>query len=327
MGLFDNQFANVVEWEEFRDDVIFWKWSNKELKKSSRLVIRPGQDAVFLYNGRIEGVFTEDGNYEIESQIIPFLSTLKGFKFGFNSGLRAEVLFVNTKEFTIRWGTQSSVLIPAQGMPGGLPIRAFGTFQMKVSDYVALMDKIAGVKQQFTVDDVRTRVMAEVDQLLMRWIMKEGRDMFNLQANAREIGQGICSDLDMELRKSGFAITNFTIANVSYPEDIQKKIEQNASYAMVGDLDRYQRVAMVDAMNNGGNSSAGSAMGAAAGMAAGFQMANQMFSQQQQQAPAQQAPSQAPQSGAAQGTKFCMNCGAKLPAAARFCAGCGAKQE
>lgn len=320
MGVF-NQLANVVEWEEFRDDVIFWKWSNKELKKSSRLIIRPGQDAIFLYNGRIEGIFTEEGNYEVESQIIPFLSSLKGFKFGFNSGLRAEVLFVNTKEFTVKWGTKSSVLIPTPGMPGGLPIRAFGTFQMKVSDYVALIDKIAGVRREFTVDDVRERVMAEVDQLLMRWIMKEGRDMFNLQANAREIGQGICEDLDMELRKSGLAITNFTIASVNYPEEVQQKINQNASYAMVGDLDRYQRVAMMDAMQKGGDSAAGAAMGSAAGMAAGFAMANQMFGAGHQQ-PAQ--PVQAQQSGDA-AQKFCMNCGAKMPAGAKFCASCGSR--
>lgn len=320
MGLFSNQLANVVEWEEFRDDVIFWKWSNKELKKSSRLIIRPGQDAIFLYNGRIEGIFTDEGNYEVESQIIPFLSSLKGFKFGFNSGLRAEVLFVNTKEFTVKWGTKNSVLIPAAGMPGGMPIRAFGTFQMKVSDYVALIDKIAGLKREFTVDDVRERVLAEVDQLLMRWILKEGKDMFNLQANAREIGQGIGEDLDMELRKSGFAITNFTISNVNYPEEVQKKINQNASYAMVGDVERYQKIAMMDAMQQGGDSAAGSAMGTAAGMAAGFQMANQMLGQQQVP---QQAPQQA--QAAAEETKFCMNCGAKLPASARFCASCGNK--
>ena len=101
MGFFSGQFANVVEWEEFRDDMIFWKWSNREIKKGSKLIIRPGQDAIFLNNGRIEGIFKDDGEYDIESQIIPFLSTLKGFKFGFNSGMRAEVLFVNTKEFQV----------------------------------------------------------------------------------------------------------------------------------------------------------------------------------------------------------------------------------
>ena len=96
MGFFGKELANVVEWNESRDNVLFWKWENSEIKKGSRLVVRPGQDAIFLYNGKVEGVCKEEGSFDIESQIIPFLSTLKGFKFGFNSGLRAEVLFINT---------------------------------------------------------------------------------------------------------------------------------------------------------------------------------------------------------------------------------------
>ena len=59
MAFFKGQWANVVEWEEFREDMIFWKWSNREIKKGSKLMIRPGQDAVFLYNGKIEGIFQE----------------------------------------------------------------------------------------------------------------------------------------------------------------------------------------------------------------------------------------------------------------------------
>ena len=121
MGLFKNQLANVVEWEEYRDDVIFYKWNNSEIKKGSRLIIRPGQDAIFLYNGVTEGVFEKEGNYDIESDIMPFLSTLKGFKFGFNSGIRAEVIFINTKEFTMKWGTKQAVNLPTPALPGGMP--------------------------------------------------------------------------------------------------------------------------------------------------------------------------------------------------------------
>ena len=91
MGLFSKELLNVVEWNESKEGIIFWKWSNDEIKKGSKLIIRPGQDAVVLYNGRIEGIFTDEGSYDIESQIIPFLSTLKSFKFGFNNPLRAEV--------------------------------------------------------------------------------------------------------------------------------------------------------------------------------------------------------------------------------------------
>ena len=115
MSFFKRQLANVIEWDEFRDDMIFYKWHNSEIKKDSKIIIRPGQDAVFLYNGLIEGIFEHEGTYEVESEIIPFLSTLKGFKFGFDSGIRAEVLIVNTKEFTIKLGSQNPINIPTDG--------------------------------------------------------------------------------------------------------------------------------------------------------------------------------------------------------------------
>ena len=227
--IFKGQFANVVEWEEFRDDMIFWKWSNREIKKGSRLIIRPGQDAIFLYNGKIEGIFKDEGDYDIESEIIPFLSTLKGFKFGFNTGIRAEVLFVNTKEFTVKWGTKNAINIPTPQLPGGLPVRANGTFNFKVDDYIALIDKIAGVRDFYLVEDVKLRITSILDQLLMKWISVEGKDIFNLQANAYEIAKGIKEDLDMEVLNSGITITGFNIMSFNYPEEIQQMINKVAS--------------------------------------------------------------------------------------------------
>lgn len=88
MGFLKNQFSSLVEWNESDEGVIFSRWPGQEIKKGSRLIIRPGQDAVFLYNGRVEGIFEEDGDYDIESDILPFLTTLKSFRFGFNTPLR-----------------------------------------------------------------------------------------------------------------------------------------------------------------------------------------------------------------------------------------------
>lgn len=323
MGLFGNQFSNVVEWEEYRDDIIFWKWTNREIKKGSRLIIRQGQDAIFMYNGKVEGIFEDEGSFDIESAIIPFLSTLKGFKFGFNSGIRAEVLFINTKDFIVKWGTKNPIAIPAPGLPGGMPIRAFGNFTFRVSDRLCLIDKVAGVKKQFMVDDVKERVVAVLDQLLMKWISKEGKDMFNLQANSYEISKGICEDLDMEMSKIGLSITGFTVSSFSYPEEVQKMQEKAASQSMVGDMNRYSQFAMTDAMSKGG---AGSSMGAnmvnmQMGMMMGQQMMNQMNQMNQQQQPAQQNMASA-QSGTV--PKFCPNCGTPTNGA-KFCPECGNK--
>ena len=121
-----------------------------------------------------------------------------------------------------------------------MPIRAFGTFNIKVDDYLALIDKVAGVKQMYTVDDVRERVVAVLDQLLMKWISKEGKDMFNLQANAYDISAGIKEDLDMQMIKIGLTITDFNISSFSYPEEVQKMQNKAASQSMVGDMNKYR---------------------------------------------------------------------------------------
>ena len=317
MGLFSRQMANVVEWEEYRDDCIFWKWTNREIKKGSRLIIRAGQDAIFMYNGRIEGIFKDEGSFDIESDIIPFLSTLKGFKFGFNSGIRAEVLFVNTKEFTVKWGTKNPIAIPTRSLPGGMPIRAFGTFNFKVDDYLCLIDKVAGIKQMYTVEDIQERVTAILDQLLMKWISKEGRDMFNLQANAYDIASGIKEDLDMQISKIGISITDFNIASFSYPEEVQKMQNRAASQSMVGDMNKYTQMAMADSLGKpGGSNIAGDMMGMQMGMQVGQQMMNNMNNVNTGTGNVQAAgtaPKFCPECGSpVNGAKFCPNCGTKL---------------
>lgn len=356
MGLFSNQFSNVVEWQEQRDDIMFWKWNNDEIKKGSKLIIRPGQDAIFMYNGKTEGIFTDPGSFDIESQIVPFLSTLKGIKFGFNSGIRAEVLFINTKEFTVRWGTKTPINILAPGLPGGMPIGAFGTFSCKVCDYDVFIEKIAGIKKQYAVDEIRERITSSLNPMLMKWITREGKDMFNLQANAIDIAKGIREEFDMDTHKIGIAITAFNIESFNYPESVKKMQEKVASQSMVGDMNKYTQMAMVDSMSRGGSAGssannmanmANTMVTAQMGMMMGQQMFNSMqgsmnnmqqaagvnfpnngynnngYNQQMQQAqPQQQIQGDTGSTGTA--PKFCPNCGTATYGA-KFCSNCGTK--
>lgn len=317
MGFIKNQLSNVVEWADQREGQLFWKWQNQEIKKGSVLIIRPGQDAIFLYNGKCEGIFEEEGKYDIESQIIPFLSTLKGFKFGFNSGMRAEVLFVNTKEVICKWGTKNPINLQTPLLPGGMPIRAFGTFNCAIVDRDKLIDKLAGIHQLYTIENVKEPIIASLDQLLMAWIAKEGHDMFNLQVDARNIAEGIRSELDAEMREYGIGITKFTIESFNYPEEIKKMQEKAAAQAMVGDVNKYTQMAMADGMSNGnggGANVASSMMQMQMGMAMGQQMMNNMGMGTNNAQPQMQA--------AAPGAKFCPNCGTPTNGA-KFCSNCG----
>ena len=330
MGFFSNELSNVVEWNEKNPNVLFWKWSNKEIKKGSVLIIRPGQQAIFMYNGRVEGVFQDEGRYDIESQIIPFLSTLKGFKFGFNSGIRAEVLFINTKEVLVKWGTKNPISIPAPGLPGGMPIRAFGNFSCRISDYAVVIDKLAGIKNMYTVEDVRDRILGSLDQLVMQWVAKEGKDIFNLQMYASNISRGIEEDLDYQMHRIGITIADFRIESFSYPEQVKAMQEKAAAQAMIGDVNKYSQLSMSDGMARGGNggSMAGDMASMQMGMMMGQQMVNQMAQNGMGMAPQQAAPAPAPApAGAAPSgdiPKFCPNCGTPTNGM-KFCGNCGNK--
>lgn len=327
MGFLQNQLSNVVEWNQTNPNDLFWKWQNQELKKGSVLFIRPGQDAIFLYNGAVEGVFEDDGKYDIESQIIPFLSTLKGFKFGFNSGMRAEVLFVNTKEVICKWGTKNPINLQTPLLPGGMPIRAFGTFTCKIADRAVVIEKLAGIQQSYGVEDVKERIMSSLDMLVMQWVAKEGKDMFNLQIYAKEIAEGIRKDLDYEMSQIGISITSFKIESFSYPEEVKKMQEKAAAQAMVGDVGKYTTIAAADSMSNsngGGHSVASDMVQMQMGMMMGQQMMNNMnMTGNQGQVMPQAAPAGAPFTPGAV-PNFCPVCGTPTNGA-NFCGNCGNK--
>ena len=223
-----------------------------------------------------------------------------------------------------------------------MPIGAFGTFSCKIDDYQVFIEKIAGVKKQYRVDEVKERVTSMLNQLLMKWISKEGKDMFNLQANAFDIAKGIQEDLDMEMSKIGITITGFNIGNFSYPEEVQKMVTKVASQSMVGDMGRYQQMQMMDSMaNQTGRSSAGSVASDMVGLQMGMMMGQQMMQnmngmnnmgmnmqqpQPMQPQPMQAQPMQQPmqQAGTGEVPKFCPNCGTKNEGA-KFCPNCGTK--
>ena len=147
----------------------------------------------------------------------------------------------------------------------------------------------------------------------MKWIVKEGKDMFNPQANSFEIAKGIQEDLDMEIIDSGMTITGFNIISFSYPEEIQEMINKTASHTMVGDLGRFQQISMTEGISSG-KVKGGGAASDMAGMMMGMNVAKEMMKNMEEK-PSSQS-----------GTKpnFCPNCGQKVEGG-NFCSNCGEK--
>ena len=338
MPLFKSkQFSSVIEWADPEEGVLFHRFDNIELKKGSVCILRPGQDVIIVSNGEVNGVFTKDGRYNVESDIIPFLSTAAGIKFGFDSGRRIEAVFVNTKDILQNWGTRSPINIEFPGLPGGIPVRANGNFVCHVDEekYPVLVENIAGIQTEFTVEDLRERLLGSIEQSLMQHISQRAGTIQTLQSQVSTISAEILPEIDAETSKYGIRIRDFKVMSFSYPEGVQEKLEQAAGIGLLGNnIAAYQQVALADGLREGGGA-AGMA-GMFVGAQAGAQMGQNFVAGAAQNAAgavqnvADGAGMGAAQSaaGAAQqpsGGGFCIKCGTALPAGAAFCPSCGNK--
>jgi membrane protease subunit (stomatin/prohibitin family) len=350
------QGKDTIEWEEFRDDVLFCKWQGNEIKKGSKLIIRTGQNAIFYANGQIEGIFKDEGNFDIETQITPFLSTLKGvFSLRGDTGMRAEVYFVNAKQLLLPWGTRQRIMIPSPEVPSGIPIGSNGNLIVEFRDYLTFIKKVAGVKSTYSLDDISERLMGVLNPIIAECILHGERQiglnaLIELQANSRALGKEISAELDKELFDIGLGVASLNILSINYPKEVQAMAEKVAAQSFIGNVGKYAAVSMADSF---GKESGGGVGGAAAQMGMGLQMGQHMMAgmQQSMQQPVQQQQTPQPEPvtlsswacscghGGNSG-KFCSECGKPKPVAevssgdkccptcrkmvnAKFCPDCG----
>ena len=114
MGLFSKlraEFVDIIEWIDDSRHTLVWRFPryHNQIKNGAQLIVRPGQLAVFVHEGKLADVF-EPGTHELTTANLPILSTLMGWKHGFESPFKAEVYFMKTSKFTdLKWGTRAPV--------------------------------------------------------------------------------------------------------------------------------------------------------------------------------------------------------------------------
>lgn len=244
----------------------------------ARLIVRESQTAVFVNEGQIADTFAP-GTYTLETRNLPILSTLKGWKFGFNSPFKAEVYFVNTRQFTdMKWGTQNPVILRDAEF-GVVRVRAFGAYAARVVDAQKLLRELVGTDPQFRTEEVQEYLRQLIVGRLGGALATAGVPLLDLAAHQDAIGRRLAAVLTEELADVGIAIPKFVIENVSAPPEVERALDKRTSMGAVGDLDRFTRyqaaTALEEAAKNPGGG-AGTGIGLGMGMAAGQQLARGM---------------------------------------------------
>ena len=153
LNMIKGQLIDVIEWTDNSGKTMVHKYdmNGKEIMMGAQLTVRESQIAVFVNEGEIADVF-EPGRYELQTSNMPVLTALKSWKYGFNSPFKADVYFINTKQFLdMKWGTSNPVMMRDAEF-GMIRIRAFGIYSFRVSDPVTFLKEVFGTAALFTVD-------------------------------------------------------------------------------------------------------------------------------------------------------------------------------
>jgi membrane protease subunit (stomatin/prohibitin family) len=304
MGLMDKlrgEFIDIIEWLDDSRDTIVWRFPryDNEIKMGAKLVVRESQTAVFVNEGQVADAFTP-GTYTLETQNLPILSTLKGWKYGFNSPWKAEVYFVSTRLFTdMKWGTQNPVIVrdPEFGM---VRLRAFGAYAARVIDATKLLRELVGTDPQFRTEEVQEYLRQMVVSRLGSALASAGIPMLDLAAQQQTIGGKIGAVLSEDLANVGLTIPTFIIENISVPPEVEAALDKRTQMGILGDLNRYTQLQAANAVEAAANNpgGAGEGVGLGMGMAMGQRMAQSMGQPDAggsgQAAGQGQAPQQAP---------------------------------
>jgi excisionase family DNA binding protein len=272
------QFIDIIEWTDDSRDTLSYRFpdEDREIKNGAQLIVRESQVAQFVYLGQFGDAFGP-GKYTLTTDNIPILTDLKGWKYGLESPFKADVYYVVTRVFTgNKWGTANPVMMRDQDF-GIVRLRAYGTYDFRVSDVQKFLKEVAGTDDHFRLDEFNDAMRSRIVSVFSDALAKAKVPALDVAARYSELGEALLPVINPIIgEKYGLAMTSFIVENVSVPPEVEAAIDKRSSMAAVGNLNDYVKYQMGQGMEKGGSGGAG---GVAAEMAVGMAMAQQMMNQ------------------------------------------------
>lgn len=290
------QLRSVIEWEEANKEVLFHKWTQNgdEIKNCSKLIVGPGQGVVFVYEGKVEAVHTEEGVYELDTANIPFWTTIIKFMQSFESEHKVGIYyFWRTNFLNQKWGTISPIKYndPVYKFPVGL--KCFGNFTFKIIEPKNFFQNIVGAVDSYHVEVIKRAIVDRLNQPLSDLFATSGFSYAEIDRNREELSAKFMEIARPEVEKIGFEISDFRIESTTFDEETKKRInriadvnaEAQAAKAAGVDYEKLQQLdALKDAAKNEGGV-AGMGVGMGAGVGFGQMMAGTMVAGQNAKGP------------------------------------------
>lgn len=271
-------FIEIIEATTPDPNLLMWKYADedKEIKNGAKLTVRESQIAVFLNEGQLADVF-QPGLYSLSTENIPILSQLKGWKYGFNSPFKADVYFVNTRQFVNnKWGTPAPIMMRDPEF-GQVRVRAFGTFDIQIKDFETFFRQYAGSYKTFSIFELQHELRDFIAPKFGEVLAQQNISVKDVAGNVTELGKKVEPFLKPYFAQFGIDLVTFTITSVTLPDEVSAHYDTITNMNMVTDMDKFTKFNTANAIGQQGTIAN---EGVTTGMLAGIMM-NQMQQNQQ----------------------------------------------
>ncbi len=276
------ELIDIIEWLDDSNNTLVYRFErmSNEIKYGAKLTVREGQMAVFINEGQLADVF-KPGMHTLTTQNLPILSTLKGWKYGFESPFKAEVYFVSTRKFTdLKWGTPGPATMRDKEF-GIVRATAFGIYTIRVKDPGIFIKDISGTEGRFTTDAIQENLRGKIGLRIKEVMPELGLSIIDIEAKVSQMGAMLRERISPDFEGMGLELCEVQVQDVGLPEEVEKAIDKRGAIAAVGNLQAYTQYETASAIRDAAttpNSAAGAGMGLGAGFAMGGAMAGQMGS-------------------------------------------------
>lgn len=281
MNIITKQLIEIIEWTDDSRDTLSYRWpdDDKEIKNGAQLIVRESQQVQFVSAGQYADLFSP-GKHTLTTQNIPILSTIQGWKYGFNSPFKCDVYFINTRLFTgNKWGTSNPVMVRDKDF-GAVRLRAFGTYDFRIVEPAKFLKEVAGTDQNFRIDEFADTMRSRIISVFTESLAKAQVPVLDVAQRYGELGDALLPLINPAMTdKYGLEITSFVLENVSVPPEVEQAIDKRSSMTAIGNLNDYVKYQMGQAMTTGGEGAAAATLPAT--MAMGFGMAQEMMKSMQ----------------------------------------------
>ncbi len=270
------QFLDVIEWLDDSNDTLVYRFPvfNQAITDNSKLVVREGQAAVFVSEGRLSEVFGP-GTHTLDTRNAPIAAFFESIAYQLEYPYKGDVYFISTRQFMDNgWGTANPIMMRDAEF-GPVRIRAFGTYSYRIADGATFMRQVVGTDGLFTTDEINGQLKRKLVSMLADTIGKARIPVLDLAANYMDFADTLSDRINPVFRENyGITLTDFTIGNISLPEEVEKALDTRTKMGVLGDLSAYTQLKAADAIETAAkNPGLG---GAGIGMGVGFGMGNQM---------------------------------------------------